>query len=151
MGRQAALLADLLAESPAELLRSAQGLPDAEWQEIVRRRYAGKSLVLDDAISRTADGRFTHAFRIESIGGTGRFALERLSVLRELPLAGPTRLLLGLRIATIHRHNNGWIIDPEPNSGVLLTDAEVFEGLSLPADAELREVLKRQLAWLELP
>src|SRR5262245_29312682 len=62
--RQAVLLGDLLAESPAEIVRQAVGLPEAEWQELFRRRYAGAALVLDDTISRGADGRYQMGFRI---------------------------------------------------------------------------------------
>jgi len=66
-------------------------------------------------------------------------------------MAQPQRFLLGLRLAALRRDAAGWTFTPEPDSGVLLTDSEVFAGLSLPPDAELREVLKRQRAWVEPP
>lgn len=149
--RQAALLGDLLAESPAEIVRHAVGVPEAEWQEIFRRRYAGQALLLDDTISRGADGRYQTKFRILAAGSEARLELNALRLLNDLPMAQPQRVLLGLRLAALRRDNAGWTFTPQADSGVLLTDPEVFAGLSLAPDAELREVLKRQRTWLDLP
>jgi len=145
--RQAALLSDLLAESPAEILRHAVGMPTEEWQEIVRRRYAGRALILDDTIARGPDGKYSISFRLDA----GRIDLDRLAILREVPMTVPTRVLVGLRLDDVRRDSNGFAFIPEADSGVLLTDPELFVGLSLAPDAELREVLKRQRNWLDLP
>jgi len=149
--RQAALLSDLLAESPAEIVRQAVGLPEAEWQELFRRRYAGAALVLDDTISRGADGRYQMGFRIVTPAGAAHLDLTPLRILRDLPMAQPQRFLLGLRLAALRRDAAGWTFATDPDSAVLLTDPEVFAGLSLAPDAEIREVLKRQRAWVEPP
>ena len=149
--RQAALLGDLLAESPAEIVRQAVGLPEAEWQEVFRRRYAGAALVLDDTISRGADGRYQMGFRIVTHAGEAHLDLAPLRILRDLPMAQPQRFLLGLRLAALRRDAAGWAFTADPDSGVLLTDPEVFAGLSLAPDAEIHEVLKRQRAWVEPP
>lgn len=149
--RQAALLGDLLAESPAEIVRHCVGLPEPDWQEIFRRRYAGRALLLDDTISRGTDGRYQMGFRILTAAGEAHLDLAPLRLLKDLPMAQPQRVLLGLRLAALRRDGAGWTFGPEPESGVLLTDVEVFAGLSLPPDAEIREVLKRQRRWVESP
>lgn len=149
--RQSALLADLCAESLSEILRHSIGMPEDEWVEVVRKRYRGQSIVLDDIIAREATGRYRHGFAIKVLGTGGRIELGRLRVLADLPLVQPQRMLLGWRIEEIRRGADGFTIMPDPDSGVLVSDPEVFVGLSLPLDAELREVLKRQRGWLELP
>jgi hypothetical protein len=149
--RQAALLADLLDESPAEIVRKAVGLPEAEWQEHFRRRYANGAIVLDDTISRGADGRYQTGFRILTPAGDAQIDLAPLRIVRDLPMAQPQRFLIGFRLASLRRDATCWTFSPDPDSGVLLTDPEVFAGLSLPPDAELREVLKRQRTWVEPP
>ena len=148
--RQASLLADLLAESPAAIVRHSIGMNDADWQEIFRQRYAGKAIVLDDTISRDAAGRYQYGFRIVVLNNEARIDLAQLHVLRDLPLFQTHRILLGMRLANMRREpSGGWTILPDPDSGVLITDPEMLAGLSVPVDADLREVLKRQQAWLD--
>src|SRR5207302_4392582 len=54
--RQAALLADLLAEPLEDVLRHAAGVREAEWRADFRRRYQGRAVVFDSEVRRTADG-----------------------------------------------------------------------------------------------
>jgi hypothetical protein len=148
--RQASLLADLLAETPAAIVRQSIGLPEADWQEIFRQRYAGRAIVLDDAISRNTAGQYQYAFHIVVLNNEARIDLAQLRVLRDLPLFQPQRMLIGMRLAGMRREPaGGWTILLDPDSGVLFTDVEMLAGLSIPVDAELREVLKRQQVWLE--
>ncbi len=150
--RQSSLLADLLAESPAAIVRHSVGMSDADWQDVFRQRYAGRSMVLDDTISRNAAGQYQYSFRIVVLNNEARIDLSRLKALHDLPLLQPQRMLLGLRLESVRREApGGWTILPDPDSGVLFTDPELLTGLSIPVDAELREVLKRQLTWLESP
>jgi hypothetical protein len=149
LGRQAELLADLSQESLHEILRHSIGLPEDEWTEVVRTRYRGRSIVLDDQFARDAVGSCRHSQRIQVLGRNGRIDFGHLKALSDTPLLNPQRVLLGFRILEIRRGADGWTIVPEPDSGVLLTDAEVFAGLSVPLDNEIREVLKRQRSWLE--
>ena len=148
--RQSSLLASLLSESPAAILRHSIGMPEADWQEVFRGRYAGRSLLLDDTISRNAAGQYHYGFRISVLDREAKIDLSQLTLLRDLPLLQPQRMLLGMRLAGVRRESSGdWILIPASDSGVLITDPEMLAGLSIPADAEIREVLKRQLAWAE--
>jgi hypothetical protein len=150
--RQSSLLADLLAESPAAILRHSIGLPEADWNDVFRERYAGRSFLLDDTISRNAAGQYQYEFRIVVLGMDARIDLAQLRLLRDLPLLQPQRLLLGMRLAGTRREpSGGWTILPDPESGVLITDPEMLAGLSIPDDADTREVLKRQRGWVEAP
>lgn len=61
---------------------------------------------------------------------------------------------MGARLDSIARDEAGvWVIRFKPDSGVLLTDAEVAATASpLPLDDELQAVLRRQAEWAaELP
>ena len=148
--RQASLLAYLLAETPAAFLRHSIGLPEADWQEFFQQRYAGRAIVLEDTISRNAAGQYQYGFRIVVLNNEARIDLAQLRVLRDLPLFQPQRMLIGMRLAGTRREPaGGWTILLDPDSGVLFTDLEMLAGLSIPVDAEVRDVLKRQQAWLE--
>jgi hypothetical protein len=148
--REAAILGDLLSESLAEIAKQATGLPDHEWQEIFQQRYAGRSFVLDDTVHRDAAGRYHHNLKFVVVNTAMKLDLGQVKILQSLPqLNRPQRVLLGLRVAGLRREASGWSVVLDPDGGVLLTDTEMVSSLSVPIDAELREVLNRQKVWLE--
>jgi hypothetical protein len=148
--RQAAILADLLSESLAEIVRNSLGTPEAEWQAVFARRYAGRSVILDETIHRDAAGQYHGDYSVQVTGAECRIDRKALRILKDVDLSVPQRVLLGFRLAGLRRDpQGGWTILPDPDSGVFLTDPRVFKGLSVPADAELHEVLKRQKYWVD--
>lgn len=148
--RQAALVADLLAESPVEIVRHAVGIPEAEWRELFQQRYAGRAVILDDVVRQTAGGEYQIDFRGRFGGSEVRFDLKALRLLASLALQKPRRLVFGFRLAAVRREPSGdWVLTPDPDSGVLITDAAMLTGSSVPLDADLMEVLKGQDAELE--
>lgn len=152
--RQAALLADLLTESLEEILRHAAGLEKGEWQEVFARRYQGKAFVFDAEVRRDAAGRYAMDYRLRAGDEPVRLELGELKLLRALPLDEPRRLLFGARLASARREERGaWVVRLDPDSGVLLTDpSEATACCANPPDADLREVLERQAAWIaDLP
>jgi hypothetical protein len=146
--RQADLLADLLPESVGEIVRHSAGRADKEWEAIFRERYAGRSIVLDARVFRDAAGHVHVDYHLEAAGGVGDWDLDALRVLEGLPLRQPQRLFFGFRVHGVRRlARDHWTVVPEPDSGVLLTDPEMLIGLSVAADEELVEVLRRQARW----
>jgi hypothetical protein len=148
--RQAALAADLLSESLSEVIHNSIGVADPEWQEIFTKRYAGRSFIMDDTIHRDAAGQIHHGYRFRIAGRDGRLDLASLTAVEHLPIPVPTRVLIGMRLAGFRLEKDVWIIDPEPKSGVLITDVRLVTNLSLRLDAETEAVLKRQEHWLPL-
>jgi DNA-directed RNA polymerase subunit RPC12/RpoP len=146
--RQAAILADLLSESPAEIARQSLGLPEREWREIFHDRYAARSLILDDTVHRDASGQYHQDLKITLQNLEMKFDLASVKILRNLPLNQPQRVLIGIRLADIRRDAGGWTILLDPEGGVLMTDGAMLAGLSVPVDDALRGVLKRQQIWL---
>lgn len=150
LSRQAALLADLLHEPLAVLLQLAAGVPDQEWQAVFARHYAGKSVVFDTVVRRTADGQYEMEYVIREGPTHGKLHLEDVALLRKLPLEQPTRLLFGVRLAGVYREQNGWRIRLQPESGVLLTDPAAVEAcLPLVDEEAMRDVLANQSKWLQ--
>jgi hypothetical protein len=146
--RQANLLADLLTESVGEIVRHSVGMADTEWAMIFRDRYAGQAVVLDTRVFRDAAGHIHVDYHLEAAGGVGEWELDNLRLFNGLPLQPPQRMIFGFRIRSIRRlARDRWTVVPDPESGVLLTDPIVLTGLSVPADDELAEVLRRQLTW----
>jgi hypothetical protein len=147
---QVALLADLLSESVSEIVRHSIGLADREWDAVFRERYAGRSLLLDARVFRDAAGRYRVDYHLEAAGAVGVWEFERFRLFERLPLAQPQRLLFGFRLQSVRRTaRDRWVVVPEPDSGVLLTEPLMLAGLSVPTDAELLDVLKRQAEWDE--
>jgi hypothetical protein len=146
--RQATLLADLLPESVQEVVRHSVGLADGEWEAVFRERYAGRAVVLDAPVLRDAAGHVHIDYHLEAAGAVGVWEFDRLQLFERLPLQRPQRLVFGFRLQSVRRAaRDRWVVVPEPDSGVLLTDPLVLAGLSAAADAELLEVLKRQAEW----
>lgn len=146
--RQAAILADLLSDSPAEIARQSLGLPEREWREIFHDRYAGRSLILDDTVHRDASGQYHQDLKITLQNLDMKYDLASVKLLQSLPLQHPQRLLIGVRLTAVRKGAAGWTIELDPDGGVLMTDEEMLAGLSVPIDSALREVLKRQQSWL---
>jgi hypothetical protein len=147
--RQAGIVADLLTEAPAEIIRNSLGVPDLEWQAIFARNYAQRSIILDDTIHKDASG-YHLGFQMRVAGRNAHWDLSQLSVLKSIDLFQPRRIVLGLRLAEIRREpNGGWLVLPEPDSGVLFTDPRFFLGLSVALDREMEQVLKTQKEWVK--
>jgi hypothetical protein len=148
--REAALLADLAGEALEEILRHAASLPQAEWEATFRRRFLGHAVIFDTEVVRTAQGAYRHGWRVFLPGQEARLDLAGLKLLDTLPLEAPQRLVFGARLAAARREPPGqWVITLEPDSGVLLTNAEAAAlccpALGLP---EARVILRRQRTWV---
>jgi hypothetical protein len=145
---QSILLTDLLGESLGEIFEHSLGLDEREWQAAFRERYAGKAFVLDTRVWRDAAGHLRIDYQLNGGGLPGDWDVEAFALFRQLPLAYPQRLVFGARLAEIARTGRDrWRAQPQPDSGVLITDPTVASGLSLPLDEEVRAVLRRQAAW----
>ena len=145
--RQAAILADLLSESLAEIVRQSAGVPETEWREIFRERYAGRSFIIDDILHRDAAGQYHQQFKIRLNNAEAKLGLGRVKLLKYLPLNDPKRVVIAFRLEIIRKEKNGWTIDLDPEGGVLLTDPGLLTGLSVAVDADLRQVLTNQRLW----
>jgi hypothetical protein len=147
--RQAGIVADLLTEAPTEIIRNSLGMPEAEWQANFARNYAHRSIILDDTVHKDASG-YHLGFKMRVAGNAAHWDLHELSVLRSVDLFQPRRIILGLRLAEIRREaKGGWLVIPEPNSGVLFIDPRFFVGLSVAVDREMEQVLKAQQEWVK--
>lgn len=155
--RQAALLAELLAEPLEDILRRAADLTDLdehEWQAAFRARYRGRAIIIEDEVRRDSGGQYRlPGYKVLVRGKPALLELGDLQLLHKLPLENPQRLLLGARLASIERAPGGaWTVRFQPDSGVLLTDFGAAAICSSLPPAELRVILERQAAWLaELP
>ena len=146
--REAALLADLLSDSLADIVQHSLGMPEAEWQEEFQRRYAHRAFLLDAVVHRDVSGQYAQNHRHRVGKDEIKIDLKQLKGLELIPFSGPQRLLLGMRLAGVRRDGAAWLIVPEADSGVLITDRAVITALSLPDAAEYEEVLQRQQEWL---
>jgi hypothetical protein len=151
--RQAAIVADLLSESLADVVRNSIGTPETEWQNVFTRRYAGRSLIHYETIHRDAGGNYHGEYRVQVTGAECRIDRKALKILKDVDLSLPQRVLIGFRLASLRRDpQGGWTASLDPDSGVFLTDPVMLKGLSIPDDADAQEVMKRQKAWVnQLP
>jgi hypothetical protein len=150
--RQTQLLDNLLSESLQDLLGQASATRrEDEWRRRFQRDYKGLAVLFDDEVGLDAAGRPTLLSAAVEVGEErARVALEDLTVLRKAPLDAPQRVLFGGRLARFERDGDSWVIGFDPDSGVLFTDAETLAAWRpMVVDAELREVLKRQLTWTQ--
>jgi hypothetical protein len=149
--RQANLLADLLTESLEEVLRHVDGLPAAEGESLFANRYRGKAFILYCRIRRDANGGFHADYELGDGMRRSRLALAGLELLHDLPLQNGPQVLIGARLAALHRAPDGeWNITLAPKSGVLLTDPGAAAAccFQLLDDSQLQEVVQRQAGWL---
>jgi hypothetical protein len=147
--RQAALLADLLAEPLEDVVRHAAGIKEAEWVADFRQRYHGRAVVFDMVVQRVAGRRLRHNYCLATPMLEARLELGGLALLRGLPLDQPQRLVFGARLAGVTREPPGtWVIRPEPDSGVLLTDPGAAAACCAAfGDPGTQALLKLQTTW----
>lgn len=146
--RQLALLADLSSESIEEIMRHSIGQSDAEWQAVFRDRYAGRAVILDARMFRDAGGRIHIDYQLDSSGLAGEWDVQNCALFHRLPIQQPQRVVVGLRLAGITRSGRDrWVVRPSPDDAVLLTDRSLLAGLSIAADNEFVEVLRKQSEW----
>jgi hypothetical protein len=147
--RQVALVADWPREPLEQILARVGKLNPREWEAVVRG-YRGQAVLLDVSARRDPAGHY-HVDNKRPAGDvTVHLELKNLKVLQPLPLADPQRLLLGARLAEVRREGAGsYLVQFEPDSGVLLTDVDVASKCVLqPLDESMQEVLRRQAGWL---
>jgi hypothetical protein len=152
--RQAALLADLLAQSLADILQLAVGSPEGEWSAKFAQDYQGRAVVFDADVTRDGAGRLRLDYETRAGAESARIEVDDLKLLAALPRDRPARLLFGARLGSIRREPPGvWVVRFQPDSAVLLTDpGAVAACCPPPLDEELLALVRRQKAWLdELP
>jgi len=154
MLREAHLFLDLLSE-PLEdvLLQAAAEHDDREWRAVFADRYRGKSAIFFAGVRRDSSNDWVLDYDLFVRDKRARIDWENLQLLHHLPLDQSQRLLLGVRLASVEPEAGGtWIIRLQPDSGVLLTDADAFASISSRRLEGVDEVLKRQAAWVaEMP
>jgi hypothetical protein len=152
--REARFYIDLLSESLEEIVfQAAAERDDQEWQAVFAERYRGKSLIFFALVRQDHSNRFTLDYQVFVKEKPARVDLDNLHVLRHMHLNQPERLLLGVRLASVDPDVGGtWTVRLEPDSGLLLTDADALANLCSPLTEEMQDALKRQAAWInELP
>jgi hypothetical protein len=151
LARQADLLADLLTESLQEILGRLDGLDEREGQALFVRRYHKKAVVFFAEVRRDAAGTYHLNYRLATPRAAARLELHDLKLLQSAPLEDPRLLLFGVRLASVHRDAaDAWIVTPEPESGVFLTDPGAARSccFGAPDMEQLQEVLARQNEWV---
>jgi hypothetical protein len=133
----------------AEVLKTANGFDkDDDWQAQFKLHFRGRSVVFDDVLRRDARGRPVLRERAEVRWNKvrGRVDVDDLRLLARLPPEPAQRWIFGARLASVTRETDEWVIRFEPDSGVLLTDADAVKAWNpaLKQDPELGEVLERQ-------
>src|SRR5262249_3531397 len=101
--RQSIVLAHLLSRSLEEIVQEATLVrDDEEWRERFSQNYLGRSVLFDDTLRRDAAGRPVFQVYSMRVGENSvRVALEELTILRDVPLNTPKRLLFGARLAAV--------------------------------------------------
>ena len=152
--REAHLYADLLNESLEDILLQAAAEPDdREWQAVFADRYKGKSVIFFAGTRRDASERWGLDYDLFVRDKPARIDWGNLQLLRDLHLNQPQRLLLGVRLASVEPEVGGtWVVRLEPDSGVLITNADAITKVLSRSLEGLDEVLKRQAGWVaEMP
>jgi hypothetical protein len=152
--REAHIFVDLLSESLEDVLFQATAEhDDREWRGVFADRYQGKSVIFFAGVRRDSSNGWVLDYDVFVRDKRARIDWENLQLLRNLPLDQSQRLLLGVRLANVEPEAGGsWVVRLQPDSGVLLTDADAFTTvLSRPPEG-VEDVLKRQAGWVaELP
>jgi hypothetical protein len=154
MHREAHLFIDLLSASLEDLLsQAAAEHDDREWRAVFADRYQGKSVIFFGGIRRDSTNHWMLDYDIFLGDKPARIDWESLQLLRILPLNESQRLLLGVRLAAVEPETGGsWVVRIQPDSGVLLTDADALANIFLRSPEGIDEVLKRQAVWVaEMP
>lgn len=148
--RQADLLSRLLTLSLQDVVReaAAAGRED-DWDARFRREHEGKTVVFDDVVRIDPAGK-PYLWNTALDGGVkARVSLADLALLRDLTLDPPQRLLFGARLAKVRKEGEVWVVRFQPDSGVLLTEADAVLAAGLPLDEGMTEVLQNQAKWLD--
>src|SRR5262245_40745975 len=143
--KQAALLADLVAEPLEEILIHAAGTREPEWSAEFEKRYKGKSVVFDAEWQRGPDGGGKIRYPLLAGRDRARLAMEGLAVFKFIPGPGPERVLVGARLASIQLEPPGpaWVVRFQSDSGVLITNPGAARLFSPADDKELEKTLQR--------
>ncbi|MBI3409646.1 MAG: hypothetical protein HY040_15000 [Planctomycetes bacterium] len=149
--RQAALLADLIAEPLEDVLIHAAGTRELEWLVEFDKRYKDKSVIFDAEIQRGPKGGWQIRYPLMAGRDRARLAMDNLAVLKLVPGLGPERLLIGARLASIQLEPPGptWVVRFQGESGVLLTNPGAARLFSPADDKELVKTLQRMASWLD--
>lgn len=141
-----AVFADLLSESLEELLDHAIGLPEPEWRANFESRYRGKAIIFDTTVRREEKDRIVADYVLRVQGEDVRLDLNDVELFQRLTLEKPQRFLFGLRLQRIERISPGkWSVKFEPDSGVLLTNADAVAIVCPPlATPEVKAILDQQ-------
>jgi hypothetical protein len=153
LARQADALADLCGETLEEILAHAGAVADDEWRAEFPHRYRGRAFLFDLEIRAAGGGHFAHPYLLWVGKEPAHLDLDRLELLTALPLDPPQRMIFAARLAAVHRvPGRGWVVELEPASGVLLTEAGPAR-LCCPdlAGPETLAVLQRQRLWNQGP
>jgi hypothetical protein len=154
MHREAHLFINLLSESLEDVLsQAAAEHDDAEWHAVFADRYQGRSVIFFAGIRRDSSNRWALDYDVFVRDKHARIDWENLQLLRNLPFDQSQRLLLGVRLASVEPEAGGtWVVRLQPDSGVLLTNADALANIILRPPEGIDEVLKRQAVWVaEMP
>ncbi len=152
--REAAILADLIAEPIEDILRHAAASPEREWLAEFARRYQAHALLFDLTLKRTAAGQYHFHYHVPAGDDPARLEFGGVELLAQLDLAAPRRVIFGARLASVRLEPPGprWVVRFHPDSGVLLTHAKAA-GLCCPAwsDDATHTLLAEQKTWTQRP
>jgi hypothetical protein len=154
MHREAHLFIDLLSGSLEDVLfQAAAEHDDREWRAFFADRYQGKGVIFFAGIRRDSSNHWMLDYDVFLGDKRARIDWEGLRLLGNLPLDESQRLLMGVRLAAVEPEAGGsWVVRLQPDSGVLLTDADALANvISRPLEG-MDEVLRRQTTWVaEMP
>jgi hypothetical protein len=150
--RQADTLAGREIKALDQILANWANLPERDWKVLFENNYRGKAMVFDLLVRRDAARQYEVEWRHRTNDEPVRLDVQDLTLLQQLPLENRQRLVLAARLSAIRREAGDnkpiWVVQLEPNSGVLLTDpGAVRASCPQAVDADLGDVLKRQAAW----
>ena len=149
--RQADVLARLSTRSVEQIVSQGMLVRDpGEWSAQFAD-YRGRTLIFDDTFRRDADGRVVATEVVEVGQEVVRLAFGDLELLQDISLDDSPRLIFGARLAGCRREEGGtWVIRFERDSGVLLTDPDLWRACSsADLDDDTRRVFVRQRALVE--
>lgn len=150
--RQADLLARLSTRSLEEIVRQGMLVRDPDEWGAQFADYRGRTILFDDSFRHDSDARPVAANDVVDVGQEiVRVAFEELELLQDLPLDDSPRLIFGARLAACRREEGGtWVVRFERDSGVLLTDPDLWQACSsADLDDDTRGVFVRQRRLLE--
>lgn len=147
--REALILADLCAEPLEDILRHAASMKESEWEREWASRYQGKSVLIEAEFRPVDRGTWECDYPIYIEQERVRLAVDELAIIQKLP--GPSKLIVGVRLAQVRREPPGpsWVVRFEPNSGVLLTQADAAVKICPEwADPAATQIFQRQAEWV---